>query len=102
MVFFKKKKKFIKKIFSYAFCYDTIYNKKIISQINMVNILYYESTSLKKEKKIAKFTSHSTANQAAKIAKVKKLLLGQYELIISFFLKKKLKKFSQIMKLHKY
>lgn len=69
------------KILSYAFCSDTSYYLPIIEQIKYVDLLYHESTFLKKEEGRAIKTGHSTANQAAYIAKkaqVKKLLLGHY------------------------
>ncbi|WP_185873833.1 ribonuclease Z [Blattabacterium cuenoti] len=69
------------KILSYAFCSDTSYYIPIIEQIKYVDLLYHESTFLKKEEKRARHTGHSTAYQAAYIAKkakVKKLLLGHY------------------------
>ncbi|WP_185881894.1 ribonuclease Z [Blattabacterium cuenoti] len=69
------------KILSYAFCSDTSYYLPIIEQIKYVDLLYHESTFLKKEENRAIKTGHSTAKQAACIAKkaqVKKLLLGHY------------------------
>lgn len=69
------------KSISYAFCSDTSYCIDIIKYIKNVNLLYHESTFLEIEKERAKKTGHSTAIQAAKIAKkanVKKLILGHY------------------------
>ncbi|BBA17506.1 ribonuclease Z [Blattabacterium cuenoti] len=69
------------KILSYAFCSDTSFYLPIIEHIKYVDLLYHESTFLKIEEKRAINTGHSTANQAAYIAKeakVKKLLLGHY------------------------
>ncbi len=66
---------------SYAFCSDTSYNPDIIPLINEVNALYHESTFLEKHKNLATTTGHSTAGQAAEIAKkanVKMLILGHY------------------------
>lgn len=66
---------------SYAFCSDTMYYPYIINQIQGVDLLYHESTFLNIEKERAEITGHSTANQAAIIAKeanVGKLLLGHY------------------------
>jgi ribonuclease Z len=66
---------------SYAFCSDTAYNESIIPIINKVNLLYHESTFLDKHEKLANSTKHSTAKQAANIAKqanVGKLILGHY------------------------
>lgn len=66
---------------SYAFCSDTAYNESIISIIQNSDILYHESTFLDAHIKLAKTTKHSTAKQAASIAKqanVRKLILGHY------------------------
>ena len=69
------------KIKKYAYCTDTIYFEEIINTIKGVDILYHESTFLETHSEIAKKTLHSTALDAAKIAKkseVKKLVLGHY------------------------
>lgn len=66
---------------SYAFCSDTIYNENIIPIIENVDTLYHESTFLETESHLAEKTMHSTAIQAATIAKkanVKKLILGHF------------------------
>ncbi|WP_460218742.1 ribonuclease Z [Psychroserpens sp. MEBiC05023] len=66
---------------SYAFCSDTAYNESIIPIIKDANVLYHESTFLEKNEALAKPTKHSTAKQAATIAKkanVGKLILGHY------------------------
>lgn len=66
---------------SYAFCSDTIYNENIIPIIENVDALYHESTFLETELHLAEKTMHSTAIQAATIAKkanVKKLILGHF------------------------
>ncbi|MCP9200721.1 ribonuclease Z [Gramella sp. GC03-9] len=66
---------------SYAFCSDTVFDPDIVPQIKHVNALYHESTFLESEMDLAFPTKHSTAKQAATIAKlasVKKLILGHY------------------------
>ena len=66
---------------TYAYCSDTLFNEKIIEQTNGCDLLYHESTFLKKHENFAKKTYHSTAEQAALIAKksnVKKLILGHF------------------------
>lgn len=66
---------------SYAFCSDTIYKEDIVALIKNVDVLYHESTFLEKHANLAIKTKHSTAKQAARIAKqanVKTLLLGHY------------------------
>ena len=65
----------------YAYCSDTSYNRDLIPLIKQVDLLYHESTFLEKDIDLAEKTKHSTAIQAAKIAKeakVKKLILGHY------------------------
>lgn len=69
------------KVWSYAFCSDTKYARKIIPIIKDVDVLYHESTFLEAEKMRAKKTMHSTAKQAGKIANeanVGELILGHY------------------------
>ena len=66
---------------SYAFCSDTAYKEDIIPLIKEVTVLYHESTFLDQHAKLAKPTKHSTAKQAASIAKkanVGTLILGHY------------------------
>ncbi len=66
---------------SYAFCSDTAYEPSIIPVIKKVDILYHESTFTEDMKQRAKDTYHSTAKQAAEIAKqaeVGQLLLGHF------------------------
>ena len=66
---------------SYAYCSDTIYKPDIIPLINGVDLLYHEATFLEKHKDLATKTKHSTAKQAAQIAKdagVKFLVLGHF------------------------
>ena len=66
---------------SYAFCSDTMYDKSIVPLITGIDVLYHESTFLEKHAHLAEPTKHSTAKQAAKIAKqakVGKLILGHY------------------------
>lgn len=66
---------------SYAYCSDTAYFPDIIPIIRNADCLYHESTFLSDKEVLASKTQHSTALQAAKIAKdssVKKLILGHY------------------------
>lgn len=66
---------------SYAFCSDTMYKEDIVPIIKNVDILYHESTFLEKNANLAPRTKHSTAKEAASIAKqaqVGLLLLGHY------------------------
>lgn len=66
---------------SYAFCSDTAYKEDIVPIIKDVDVLYHESTFLEKHENLAEPTKHSTAKQAANIAKqanVGTLILGHY------------------------
>jgi ribonuclease Z len=66
---------------SYAFCSDTKYDESLVQYIKEVDLLYHESTFLDDKIDRAAQTFHSTAKQAAGIAKLanaKKLVLGHY------------------------
>jgi len=66
---------------SYAFCSDTKYNEAIVPLIEKATVLYHESTFLESELQLCERTKHSTAKQAATIAKkanVGTLILGHY------------------------
>jgi ribonuclease Z len=66
---------------SYAFCSDTEYFPEIKTTIKNVDTLYHESTFLNDKEALAKTTKHSTAQQAAEIAKmaqVKNLIIGHF------------------------
>lgn len=65
----------------YAYCSDTAYSEAILPIIEGVDLLYHESTFIEQDSARAKATGHSTATQAARIAKlanVKKLLIGHF------------------------
>lgn len=66
---------------SYAFCSDTRFDEKIVEIIKNVDLLYHEATFLNKHAERAATTFHSTAQQAALIAKkanAGQLLLGHF------------------------
>ena len=66
---------------SYAFCSDTAYSEHIAEMVSGVHWLYHESTFLEEHVDLASATKHSTALQAAKIARkagVELLILGHY------------------------
>ena len=65
----------------YAYCSDTAYSPSIIPIIEGVDLLYHEATFMESDKARAKETFHSTARQAAEIARkagVKRLVIGHY------------------------
>ncbi|MBN2349807.1 MAG: ribonuclease Z [Bacteroidales bacterium] len=66
---------------TYAYITDTRPVEKIAERILNFDLLYHEATFLEKDAKLAKQTYHSTAKQAAQIAKnarVRRLLLGHF------------------------
>lgn len=66
---------------SYAYCSDTAYNEALIDQISEIDVLYHEATFTTDEESKAIETQHSTASQAALIAKkakTGKLLIGHF------------------------
>ncbi|MFC5045703.1 ribonuclease Z [Aquimarina hainanensis] len=66
---------------SYAFCSDTKYDEKKVPLLNQVTALYHESTFLEKHKHLCERTGHSSAKEAATIAKkasIGTLILGHY------------------------
>ncbi len=70
-----------KEVLSYAFCSDTTYKPDIVPIIKNVSLLYHESTFLEDKKHLTERTKHSTAKEAALIAKqanAKQLILGHY------------------------
>lgn len=65
----------------YAYCADTIYTESFIPYIRDCHTIYHECTYLGKDEEKAKARFHSTARQAAEIARLAnagQLLLGHY------------------------
>jgi ribonuclease Z len=68
-------------VMKYAYCSDTAYHPAIIDIIHKADWLYHEATFLNQHAALAEQTKHSTAQQAAEIAKkaeVGRLILGHY------------------------
>jgi len=66
---------------SYAFCSDTKYMPRLAEMVKGVDLLYHESTYCNEQTDRAKLYYHSTAEQAAMVAKAAgagRLLLGHY------------------------
>lgn len=66
---------------SFAYCSDTAYLESTARYVKGVDLLYHESTFDNSREEMAEITLHSTAAQAAMVAKkagVSKLLLGHY------------------------
>ena len=66
---------------SYAYCSDTVFDPDLVPLLKKATTLYHESTFLEAQQELAFPTKHSTAKQAATIAKmaeVKLLILGHY------------------------
>lgn len=67
--------------YSFAFCSDTSYYPQIIRHIKGVDLLYHEATYMEEERDKAHKRGHSTAHEAAEIArkaKAKNLLIGHF------------------------
>lgn len=65
----------------YAYCSDTAYHPDIVPFIENADVLYHEATFSDADAARAKRTFHSTARQAAEIARqanVKKLIIGHF------------------------
>ena len=65
----------------YAYISDTAYNEAIVNRIKNVDLLYHEATFGEEMKKIAAEKFHSTALEAATIAKkahAKELIIGHF------------------------
>jgi ribonuclease Z len=70
-----------KKNKSYAYISDTIYDENVANYVKNVDLLYHESTFLHELESRAKETFHSTAFQAAHLARMagaQKLLIGHF------------------------
>ncbi|NNE03916.1 MAG: ribonuclease Z [Eudoraea sp.] len=66
---------------SYAYCSDTVYDPSIVPLLQQADLLYHEATFLETESELARKTKHTTAKEAATIAKeagVHQLLLGHF------------------------
>lgn len=66
---------------SFAYCSDTVFRPEIAEMIKGVDLLYHEATFAESEKQLCSKVYHSTAKQAAEIARLagaKRLMLGHY------------------------
>lgn len=66
---------------AYAYCSDTQFSEDVIELVRGVDLLYHETTFQSDRAALAKQTMHSTATDAATVAKragVKKLLIGHF------------------------
>ncbi|MCY7352456.1 MAG: ribonuclease Z [Cytophagaceae bacterium] len=66
---------------SYAFCSDTLYHAELAERVQGVDLLYHEATFLHELHERAAQTFHSTARQAAQLARlagVGRLMIGHY------------------------
>lgn len=70
-----------KKPFSYAYCSDTKYLPELAEKVRNVDLMYHEATFMEDMRERAESTFHTTAAQAARLAKeanVGQLLLGHF------------------------
>lgn len=68
-------------LISYAYCSDTVYDESLVKYIENVTLLYHEATFCSDQEKRAQETYHSTASQAANIAKksrANQLMIGHF------------------------
>lgn len=68
---------------SYAYCTDTVYSPDIARMIKNVDLLYHEASYASSDSELAKLNGHSTAAEAANIARLaeaKKLLIGHFSM----------------------
>lgn len=66
---------------SFAYCSDTVFRPEIAEMMKGVDLLYHEATFAECEKLLCSKVYHSTAKQAAEIARLagaKQLMLGHY------------------------
>ena len=66
---------------SYAYCADTMYSERLIPWIEGIDYLYHEATYLEEDAAKARNNMHSTARQAATIAReahVGQLIIGHF------------------------
>lgn len=66
---------------SYAFCTDTVFLPEIAESIKDVDLLYHEATFTEEMKDWAKKTWHTTAKEAAEMAKLAnacRLIIGHF------------------------
>ncbi len=66
---------------SYAYCSDTGYFKKLSTYVGGVDLLYHEATFGSEHAALARQTGHSTASQAATVARdanVRRLIIGHF------------------------
>ena len=66
---------------SYAYCSDTLCQRSILPHIQEIDLLYHEATFAESESARAKETFHSTATEAATMARdahAKKLVIGHF------------------------
>lgn len=65
----------------YAYCSDTIFRPSVVEQVKGVDLLFHEATFAQADQARAKETFHTTAAQAATIAReanAKKLVIGHF------------------------
>lgn len=66
---------------SYAYCSDTMYDERVAQAVSGVDVIYHEATYIDADAEKARQRGHSTASQAARIARdagAKRLILGHY------------------------
>lgn len=67
--------------YAYAYCSDTAFSEEVATHVAGADLLYHEATFMEADRDKAIETLHSTARQAAEIARrahVKKLIIGHF------------------------
>ncbi len=67
--------------YSYAYCSDTTYSQELVRQLQGTDVIYHEATFTSADADKARETRHSTAAEAATVARqagASKLLLGHF------------------------
>lgn len=68
---------------SYAYCSDTVFDPRVAEAVKNVDVIYHEATYMTREAGLAKERFHSTAAQAAEIARMadaRQLIIGHYSM----------------------
>lgn len=71
-------------VMSYTYCSDTVYNERVARAVEGVHTIYHEATYTDEYRDKARARGHSTAAEAARIAR----LAGARQLVLGHFSKR--------------
>lgn len=66
---------------SYAYCSDTLYDRRVVESVKGVDVIYHEATYIDADEAKAHQRGHSTASEAARVALdagAKRLIIGHF------------------------